>query len=1103
MNLVDEILAANPGDPGHVEGLVGRFSVREQRLDGDPFTAAIGAFSRSMQAASGAVLDRRIMPPEEWIESPYHSGPFAMDFLWPEKKRAFIEAARGGITTVVLTGAIGTGKCLTGDTCIVDGDSGEQMTMREAVGRQVSAPSLQSDGIIAYKQVAKVWESGQKECIRVRLASGQSCGMSLDHPVLTRAGWRPIGELQPGDLIATARRIPAPPTRLQMSCGEAELIGHLIANGAFDSGFTPIYHAGSPELRARVVHLAEQLEEFEGVGRDVFERGCYSTTLRGLFEWTRRHGLSSRSKEKRIPSALFGLADEPLAAMLRAIWTDGYVPADGRRAIEIVLASEGLIDDLQILLRRFGVVARKSYKRAKCGDRHYDAWKLTIADAASRVRFLERVGLVVNKEADCLKHLEVARQTSGNPNWDVVPIRAADVQQIRRETGPWEKKSWARLFGLCPRSFMGTDRFRKLLQHTGYEGELASVLKPDVVWERITEVVPIGVQPVYDLTVPETGNFVANGIIVHNTALLVLLAMYDAYRLSCFASPQAFLGLPVTSKLVSVFISMNQQKAIEKLFDPFKQAVDATPYFQRECRRDRSLESRVRFPDKNFEFRAGVTGEAAIHSEDVRGIYLTECNFLPVIEESRKKRGGEQLDVADDIVTQGFRRMESRFLRQGHLQLCRVVLDSSRQYPDDFVERYERKALAGEAPYPTVVFSFSQWSAKAGARDQDGQLYYSGETFPVEVGVGNRASRILDPSEVPHVIGKVVHCAVEHRAAFEHDIDGSLRDLAGVAVEGLKPLIPQKEMLIECVRTEELGFAAHQCRHPFTAVTTTLRDSVDMLLETLVNPATRQPWVNPGKLRAVHADPGVTGDAFGLAMGHVDDIVTVNRLTEGRLDIACMVCMNEPTPGRLVCQRCKGEGYMRHFGSRLVRCHGCQGLKSTVCPGCRGTARHGTPIDRPRVYIDLKLKITPPKMGRIQFDDVEALLDRLRTAGFMIAVVTADGHQSEFFLQRQLQKPGVIIAENLSLDKKKDPYYSFRDAIFDVGSDGRRRLSVYDYPPFFEEAKRVEDRRDKIDHPHNGEKDVCDAVAGVVHNCEVHHFLRESVTSGVIDVIRI
>ena len=491
-----------------------------------------------------------------------------------------------------------------------------------------------------------------------------------------------------------------------------------------------------------------------------------------------------------------------------------------------------------------------------------------------------------------------------------------------------------------------------------------------------------------------------------------------------------------------------------------------------------------------------------LHNYVANGIVVHNCNFYAIVEESRKKRGGEQLDVADDIVTQGFRRMESRFLRQGQLQLCRVVLDSSRQYPGDFVERYERMALRGEAPYPTTVFSFSQWGAKKGALDPDGKPYYSGETFPVEVGVGNRASRILDPSEVPHVTGMVIDCAVEHRAAFVHDIDGSIRDLAGVAVEGLRPLIPQKEMLIECVRTVDQGFAAHQCRHPFTAPTTSLRDSVDMLLETLINPQTRQPWVNPGKLRVVHADPAVTGDAFGLAMGHIDTVVTVNRLTEGRLDLACMVCMNEQVPGRITCQRCAGAGYMKHFGSRLVRCHGCQGLKNIICPGCRGTAKHGTPIDRPRVYMDLMLKITPPKSGRIQFDDVEAMLDRLRSAGFMIAVVTADGHQSEFFLQRQLQKPGVVIADKLSLDIRKDPYFSFRDAIFDVASDGRRRLSFYDYEPFFEEARRVEERRDKIDHPHHGSKDICDGVAGVVHNCEVHEFLRESVTSGKVDVIR-
>ena len=148
----------------------------------------------------------------------------------------------------------------------------------------------------------------------------------------------------------------------------------------------------------------------------------------------------------------------------------------------------------------------------------------------------------------------------------------------------------------------------------------------------------------------------------------------------------------------------------------------------------------------------------------------------------------------------------------------------------------------------------------------------------------------------------------------------------------------------------------------------------------------------------------------------------------------------------------------------------------------------------------MTLKITPPKSGRIQFDDVEALLNRLRQCGFMIAVVTADGHQSEQFLQRQLTQPGIWVAEHLSVDKKKDAYYSLRDAVLDVAADGRRRLSMYDYPPLFEELRRVEDRRDKIDHPHNGMKDISDAVAGVVHNCEIRDFLREPVVSGSLDV---
>jgi replicative DNA helicase len=39
----------------------------------------------------------------------------------------------------------------------------------------------------------------------------------------------------------------------------------------------------------------------------------------------------------------------------------------------------------------------------------------------------------------------------------------------------------------------------------------------DLYWDEVEEIVPDGVEDVYDMTVPETHNFVANGIVVHNS----------------------------------------------------------------------------------------------------------------------------------------------------------------------------------------------------------------------------------------------------------------------------------------------------------------------------------------------------------------------------------------------------------------------------------------------------------------------------------------------------------------------------------------------------------------------------------------------------------
>jgi replicative DNA helicase len=64
---------------------------------------------------------------------------------------------------------------------------------------------------------------------------------------------------------------------------------------------------------------------------------------------------------------------------------------------------------------------------------------------------------------------------------------------------------------------------------------LRDVATDDVFWDRIVAIEPVGVQPVYDATVKGTHNFIADGVIAHNSLeqdadMVILLHREDAYE---------------------------------------------------------------------------------------------------------------------------------------------------------------------------------------------------------------------------------------------------------------------------------------------------------------------------------------------------------------------------------------------------------------------------------------------------------------------------------------------------------------------------------------------------------------------------------------------
>jgi hypothetical protein len=237
-----------------------------------------------------------------------------------------------------------------------------------------------------------------------------------------------------------------------------------------------------------------------------------------MLEWLRKHILNLSSKTQRLPPHFFRLPNRQLALLLRALFTDGNIYVGRPSKIEIALASEGLIDDIYTLLLRFGIVGRKSYspKRAKAGGELHDAWRLQLADRDSILSFLDKIGPPFGAEAQVVR-LVASLPVTTNTNWDVVPVGRAELKEIRKSCKHLSLKEWQQISGGGGMRWMSRTRFQKLVSVTGYTGEYAWLANADLVWESVREVRDIGVQEVADVTVPETENVIANGMVVHNT----------------------------------------------------------------------------------------------------------------------------------------------------------------------------------------------------------------------------------------------------------------------------------------------------------------------------------------------------------------------------------------------------------------------------------------------------------------------------------------------------------------------------------------------------------------------------------------------------------
>lgn len=157
--------------------------------------------------------------------------------------------------------------------------------------------------------------------------------------------------------------------------------------------------------------------------------------------------------------------------------------------------------------------------------------------------------------------------------------------------------------------------------------------------------------------------------------------------------------------------------------------------------------------------------------------------------------------------------------------------------------------------------------------------------------------------------------------------------------------------------------------------------------------------------------------------------------------------------------------------------HNC-GIAMLRFDGMRTVQRNnGMAETLPVAVVEMACTITPDVNNEIDVAEVRAFVKHLKDKyGYSIKAVSYDGVDSRESIQ-QWRKTGMRAAM-ISVDRSSAPYKQLRDAMYDT------RVLLPDDDILLTELIDLEfdEKKDKVDHPVTGTKDLADAVCGAYTN---------------------
>ncbi len=469
-------------------------------------------------------------------------------------------------------------RCVTKDTKVVDASSGRRISVGDIVeGREkdVSVFALdESNQKLVESKVTDAFQSGKRMTYRLQTRTGRSIQATANHPFYTQDGWKKLEDLSADDRIAVPREL-NPSANNDLEDHELVVLAHAIADGEVSRSTGFYVYAGDERMRAdfkrHVRRFPNTATTTDFSGNDsrssapsVYVKRRNTNQVAGADKMIDDLGLRGcTATEKFVPDEVFACSDESVALFLGRLWAgDGCVTVEDTF---YATSSYELAEDVQHLLLRLGIKSRLHKKTFNYRGGTRDGFTVRVTNR-DMPRFADVIGphLVGKRKEDLKSRVEAEENISDRRGTqDIIPqsvhpvMRSAVVNDA--EENDTTIKATMEKAGVCPglispsvgkrecRKGFGRSTVRSIAEATD-DDELRRWANSDIYWDEVESVEEAGVEGVYDLTVEDHHNFVAEDIIVHNShaSSYAALAYKQAY-LKCYCR-EAFQAAIVQSK---------------------------------------------------------------------------------------------------------------------------------------------------------------------------------------------------------------------------------------------------------------------------------------------------------------------------------------------------------------------------------------------------------------------------------------------------------------------------------------------------------------------------------------------------------------------------